>query len=504
MKLLLNMVTITYFAAALSLMCYGLNCYLMIALFKRRRKQALGSSRELLSKHEDLLERDHLPPVTTQIPLFNEYNVAERVMRAVALMHYPKARHEIQVLDDSNDETRELVDRVAAELKAEGYDIRVMRREQRTGYKAGALAHGLAQARGELIAVFDADFAPPPEFWQLTIPHFLEDDQLGLVQARWGHLNRRHSLLTRAQSIGIDGHFIVEQGARAWNGLFMNFNGTCGVWRKRAIEAAGGWEWDTLTEDMDLSYRMQLAGWGVRYLPELVVPGEIPEDVNAFKSQQFRWAKGSIQTARKILPRLLRAPVGRFRKLQAFFHLTHYCVHPLMLTLSLLALPVLVNLDITIGPLVFGLLATCLLLAMTAPSALYLVSQRAAYPDWGRRILILPALVVVGVGIALSNTRAVAEALAGVESGFIRTPKSGDTEKKRYRIALPWLGLAECGLGLYCAYSLHHYLLQAKYLVGPFLAIYAAGFLYIGALTLAHALGFGQRGKQAVSTKAGA
>jgi cellulose synthase/poly-beta-1,6-N-acetylglucosamine synthase-like glycosyltransferase len=307
---------------------------------------------------------------------------------------------------------------------------------------------------------------------------------MGLVQGRWGHLNRRASLLTRAQGVGIDGHFMVEQGARAWNELYMNFNGTAGAWRRTAIDDAGGWEWDTLTEDMDLSYRMQLAGWGVTYLPDLVVPAEIPESIAAFKSQQFRWAKGSIQTAIKILPRVLRTEGPLFRKLQAFFHLTHYMVHPLMLVLSLLALPVMIHAQIILPPITFAILAIGLLFSMSAPSSLYLVSQRAAYPDWLKRMIILPGLVTIGVGIALSNSRAVFEALLRRESPFVRTPKKGDVETKRYVVGLPWLGFLEVALGAYCLLSLHHYLLQGKYLVGPFLGVYAAGFLFTGLMTL--------------------
>ncbi len=486
---LLDLLVWVYSGAVLGLMAYGLNCYVMIALFLRRHRKAARDTEALERCFNDRSDRVDLPHVTTQIPLYNEVNVAERILRAACAMDYPQDRHEIQVLDDSTDETRALVDRVAAELARDGHRVRVLRRETRTGYKAGALAQGLEATRGELLAVFDADFVPPADFWMRVVGHFLADDRLGLVQARWGHLNRTRSLLTRAQSVGIDGHFLIEQGARAWNDLFMNFNGTAGVWRRKAIEEAGGWQWDTLTEDMDLSYRMQLAGWGVKYLPDLVVPAEIPEDVSAFKSQQFRWAKGSIQTAIKILPRLWMAPTGAFKKVQAFFHLTHYFVHPLMLTLALLALPVLRHLNPSIGPALFGALAFGLALSMAAPSSLYVVSQRAAYPDWTARIAVLPALVVVGVGVALSNTRAVLEAILGIPSGFIRTPKRGDKGAKPYRIRFPWVGVAEVALGAYCTWSLKHYLVEGKYLIGPFLAIYAAGFLFIGALTLAHAVG---------------
>ncbi len=485
-----DLAVMLYFVAAGTLMLYGLNCYVLIFLFTRSRAGAAAQRRRILAGIGDIDAREDLPRVTTQIAVYNEVNVAERVIRAACRMRYPRGRHEIQVLDDSTDETCGIVDRTATAMRAEGFDVTVIRRPRRTGFKAGALAAGLEAAKGELLAVFDADFVPPEDYLLRTVPFFMADDRLALVQARWGHLNRSRSLLTRAQSIGIDGHFMVEQAARNWNGLYMNFNGTAGVWRRSAIADGGGWAWDTLTEDMDLSYRVQFAGWRTMFLPELVVPAEIPEDVNAFKSQQFRWAKGSMQTAVKLLPRLMRQPVPLFKKIQALFHMTHYLVHPMMLAMAVLALPVLVVLEMGAGPLLFGAVAFALVLSMTAPSALYMVSQRAAYPDWYRRVLFLPFLVVLGVGIAVSNTRAVVEALVGRESPFIRTPKRGDREIKRYRTALPGLAFLEILLGGYCLFSLSVYLNAGKYLIGPFLAIYAAGFLYVGILTLTHRLGW--------------
>jgi len=490
LELLVMLVTVVYFCAAAGLLLYALNCYVLIHLFRRRRARAEKMRQDVYRRCGELADREDIPVVTTQIPMYNEYNVAERVMEAACAMVYPEGRHEIQVLDDSTDETRDLVDRTAERLREDGHWIQVIRRENRTGYKAGALEQGTAQAAGSLLAIFDADFVPPPDFLLRTVPFFLEEPTLGLVQARWGHLNPRCSLLTRAQSVGIDGHFMVEQSARAWNGLFMNFNGTAGIWRREGIEAAGGWSWDTLTEDMDLSYRMQMAGWGAAYLPDLVVPAEIPEVVTALKTQQFRWAKGSTQTAIKLLPLIWRSPEPLFKKWQAAMHMTHYLVHPLMLTLALLALPVLLTLEVTLGAALFTFLAVVLTFAMCAPSTLYLVSQQAAHPrDWPRRVLCLPALVVMGVGLAVSNSRAVFEAVIGLESGFIRTPKKGDLEKKHYRARLPWTALLELAVGIYCAVSLTVYLLQGKYLVGPFLAMYAAGFLFIGLLTLTQHFG---------------
>ena len=479
-----------YFLTALILMAYGLNCYVMVFLFQRGRKEAEIRRRHILSRYGQVNCARDWPKVTTQIPIYNEYNVAARVMGAVARMDYPAGRHEIQVLDDSTDETRELIDQTARALRKEGHDVHVIRRKNRQGFKAGALAEGLNSAEGELIAIFDADFAPPPDYLKRVVPFFLENDRLGLVQARWGHLNRKKSLLTRVQSIGIDGHFMIEQSARNWSGLFMNFNGTAGIWRKDAIQESGGWQWDTLTEDMDLSYRVQFHGWHTLFVPDVVVPAEIPEDVGAFKSQQFRWAKGSIQTALKLLPQIFASDAPTFKKVEAFFHLTHYLVHPLMVIMALLALPVLMMLAFSPSPATFTFLAILLIMAMAAPSTLYLASQRAVCgKGWWRRMVYVPFLVAVGIGIALSNTRAVLEAVMGRESPFVRTPKRGDREVMTYRIRLPWSGILEIILGVYCAGSLAFYLAAGKYLVGPFLAAYASGFLFVGLLTLAHASG---------------
>ena len=474
-----------YLFCALSLMLYGLNAYVMMFLYKSHAKEAHLKKDEIL----DAFIRSKpevLPKVTTQIPIYNEFNVAERVIRAACAMEYPDGNHEIQILDDSNDETKDIVDSVVTELIEKGHNIKVIRRKDRTGFKAGALAHGMETANGFFIAVFDADFVPQNDYLLKTIPFFLADEGLGLVQARWGHLNYKKSMLTRVQSIGIDGHFMIEQSARNWGNLFMNFNGTAGVWRKEAITDGGGWQWDTLTEDMDLSYRVQFKGWGTCYLPDLVVPAEIPEDINAFKSQQFRWAKGSIETAIKLFPTLIKMDISFFKKIEAFFHLTHYMVHPLMLTLAVLALPVMTLLDSLPGPLLFSSIAIVLLFSMSAPSALYIMSQRVAYKNWASRLIYLPALVVLGTGIALSNTRAVFEAVVGKKSGFIRTPKRGDAHTKIYRAKLPVSAILEILLGIYCSVSFVAYIYHGKYLVGPFLAIYAAAFLSTGFLTIFH------------------
>jgi cellulose synthase/poly-beta-1,6-N-acetylglucosamine synthase-like glycosyltransferase len=473
-----------YVVASAGLFVYGINCYVLIALYLRTQRVTARSNTAVIAGAAPRFDCPAgLPVVATQIPIYNEANVAERALRGAAAIDYPRDRHEIQVLDDSTDETREIVDRVAAELRGRGHRITVIRREQRTGFKAGALAEGLALTTAEFVAIFDADFVPPRRFLRDALPFFFQDDRLALVQGRWGHLNALESPLTRAQAIAIDGHFMVEQSARTFNGLLMNFNGTGGLWRRAAIADAGGWTADTLTEDLDLSYRAQLAGWHMHYVSELEIPGELPAGLAAFKSQQFRWAKGSIQTAGKLLGRIWRSPRSPWVKLQASLHLTHYAVHPLMLLTAVLALPAMAGMgDSSLGFL--GAPALVMVLAIIAPNSMYLVGQRSLYPGWAWRLRWLPALSCLGIGISASNTRAVFEALVGQESEFVRTPKRGDRSAKRYaapRTVQPWI---EVALGLYCSFSLYFFVITGRYAVTPLLALYASGFLATGAIGL--------------------
>lgn len=480
MSILQDLILIFYAFCAVGLFIYGVNCYVMVLLFLRtHRRERLRWHRVMLRGKRHFECEALLPHVTTQIPLYNEANVSERIIRAVAAMDYPRSKHEIQVLDDSTDETCQWVDETVADLVKQGYDVSVLKRVKRTGFKAGALREGLAVCRGEFVAIFDADFVPPSDYLKKMVPALLSDDKLGFVQARWGHLNASHSLLTRSQTLGIDGHFMIEQCARAYNRLFLNFNGTAGLWRKQAIIEAGNWQDDTLTEDMDLSYRCQLAGWHATYVPDVVVPAELPETYAAFKNQQFRWAKGSIQTALKTLPSVMRSRFSMLAKVQAFLHLTHYAIHPMMAFMALLALPVLLTVEVSLPPFLLVLMGIGIVAAMCGPSTMYWVSQIVQGRESTKRLFFLPALMCVGVGIALSNTRAVFEAIAGVRSAFIRTPKSG-SGKVKYHATVGLLPVLEVMLGCYCAYSLHVYLAAGKYLVGPFLLIYALGFLFIG------------------------
>jgi cellulose synthase/poly-beta-1,6-N-acetylglucosamine synthase-like glycosyltransferase len=401
---------------------------------------------------------------------------------------------EVQVLDDSTDDTANIARAMVAKMKAAGVDIVYIHRSDRKGFKAGALRDGLRLAKGSLVAVFDADFIPAPDFLKESVPYF-QDPRIGMLQTRWGHINSDYSLLTRAQSIGIDGHFGVEQASRAWSGLFMNFNGTGGVWRKKTIQEAGGWQADTLTEDLDLSYRAQLKGWKLMFASQVVCPAEIPVTINAFKSQQHRWAKGSIQTARKNLGKLFRSDVSWLVKIQAFLHLTHYMVHPMMLLVVLTSIPMLYTqwfFDHLAYPV---MIFTVLCLATFGPSSLYLFSQRILYRDWKSRIKYLPFLMCLGTGIAVNNTKAVLEALFDIKSGFIRTPKYGIQQKgenwkhKRYAIPLNAVSILELFLGLYSLTGLLMFLFFSKYLVSPFLMIYTSGFFYVFFLSVKHGFG---------------
>ncbi|MFC1586432.1 glycosyltransferase [Fibrobacterota bacterium] len=475
-----------YVLAAMGLFMYGINCYWLLGIFLRNKRREVVYDRKIIRNFYRHTTKDQLPVVTTQLPIYNEANVVERLLIAVSQMDYPIDKHEIQVLDDSTDGSHLIAGELVDKLKKQGYDIHHIRREHRKDFKAGALNHGMKTCRGEFIAIFDADFVPPRDYLLRTIPFFKRNKKTGLVQARWGHLNPNESPLTLSQSIGIDGHFIIEQSARSWGHLFMNFNGTAGVWRKEAISSAGGWQGDTLTEDMDLSYRAQINGWQMKFLYDLVVPAELPANINAFKSQQYRWAKGSIQTAIKLLPKVFLSKVSFAVKLQSFLHTTHYLIHPLMLLTALLACPLLVFYPLKLGTLSFGLVCLLILISSLAPSTLYVVAQRVSNTDWKARIPILPVLMAVGVGIAFNNTRAVFSALTGNKGSFIRTPKAGDKIIKNYKTKLPIGSMVEIFLGLYCFASLIIYFGSRKYIVGPFLGLYSVGFTIVGIISIYH------------------
>jgi cellulose synthase/poly-beta-1,6-N-acetylglucosamine synthase-like glycosyltransferase len=474
-----TLILATYFFVLVILAVYGWHRYYLVYLYmKNKGKQPVPAG-----------TLDALPPVTIQLPIYNEMYVADRLIDAVCQIEYPRELLEIQVLDDSTDETRAVAEQAVRRNAARGVDITYIHRADRTGYKAGALEAGLKVAKGEFVAIFDADFIPTPDFLQKTVP-FFADSKIAMVQARWGHINQQYSLLTKIQAILLDGHFVLEHGGRNRAGLFFNFNGTAGIWRRAAIADAGGWQHDTLTEDLDLSYRAQLRGWRFVFLPDLVSPAEVPVEMNAFKSQQHRWAKGSIQTCRKLLPHILRSNVPLGVKVEAFFHLTANFNYPLMCVLSVLMAPSMV-IRYNMGWYEMLLIDVPLFFAATASVAnFYMVCQRELHTDWVTRARYLPFLMSIGIGLAINNTKAVFEALFNKQTEFARTPKyrieaqADDWIGKKYRQSFVVQPMIELALGLYFTATVFYALANGIYGTLPFLVLFQIGFLYTGLLSI--------------------
>ena len=434
------------------------------------------------------------PRVTVQLPIFNERYVIERLTEAVARFDYPPELLDIQVLDDSTDETQEVARACVERHAAQGMPITYIHRTNREGYKAGALENGLKTVKGEFVAIFDADFIPEPDFLRRTIPYFLNPDggeSIGMVQTRWTYLNSDYSLLTNVETILLDGHFVVEHGARSRRGTFFNFNGTAGVWRRKVIHDAGGWQHDTLTEDTDLSYRAQLKGWKFLYLPQIECASELPVDMNGFKSQQARWAKGLMQTAKKILPKVFKADVPWHIKAEAFFHLTANISYPLMIVLSTMLLPVMI-VRFQQGWFQMLLIDLPLFLASTCSiSSFYLVAQKELRPKtWWRTFLYMPFVMATGIGISVRNAQAVIEAIVGKKTEFARTPKfriegkTGTFAKKSYKNKAGWIPYAEVLLGIYFSFTVAYAITNDNYGTVPFLLLFVWGYLYTGLMSL--------------------
>jgi cellulose synthase/poly-beta-1,6-N-acetylglucosamine synthase-like glycosyltransferase len=458
---------------------YGFHRGQLLYLYWKHRHQAPRPA----SKFEDL------PVVTVQLPMFNELYVAERLLESVAALDYPKDKLEIQVLDDSTDETTSIAKAKVEELVERGFDATYIHRKDRSGFKAGALEAGLRVARGDYLLVFDADFVPTPSIIHDLVHHF-SDPTVGMVQARWGHLNRDYSTLTRVQSMMLDGHFVVEHIARNRSGRFFNFNGTAGIWRKAAIVDAGGWQHDTLTEDMDLSFRAQIRGWRFVYVPDALAPAEVPCEMNSFKSQQFRWAKGSAQTAKKLLPIVLRAKLPLHVKIEAIFHLTNNFAYLFLVILAMLQLPNMILRQDMARPEL--LLLDVPLFALTSGSIVffYLTTHRALYGNLWEAARRLPLMMALGIGLSLNNARAVVEGLFGQESEFVRTPKHGVTAndqswtKKKYRVNKNLFSWLEFGLGVYFVATIVLGTVIGAWASIPFLVLFMIGFLYVGGLSL--------------------
>ncbi len=478
-----------YFLTLLLLSFYGSHRYLMVHLYRKFGGEDPSPQSQF--------GKDDLPVVTIQLPLYNERYVAERVIRAVCAMDYPKELLEIQVLDDSTDDTTDIVSRLVEQFQSAGLDIRLIHRTNRIGYKAGALQAGLEIARGEFIAVFDADFVPQASFVLDTIDYFT-DPAIGMVQARWGYINREYSLLTRAQAVLLDGHFVLEHTARNRSGRFFNFNGTAGIWRNSAIEDAGGWEHHTLTEDLDLSYRAQLKGWKFVFLRDLVVPSEIPVEMNAFKAQQHRWAKGSMQTAMKLLPRVLRSNLPFSIKLEAFHHLTGNVAYLLMVVLALL-MPLATLVRVQHGWHEVMLLDLPIFISATfSVCYFYWVSQREIGRSRLEIIRLMPAVLGVGIGVSVNNAKGVFEALIGHKTPFVRTPKYAiDQERggeawlsKLYIRKANLVLFLEFGLGLWFSFAIWTIFVDGRYNVYslPFLMLFQFGYFYVALLSVAQTL----------------
>jgi len=484
-------VLVAYFVLLGMLAFYGSHRYLMVYLYKRHQGPDPEPGR--------YFGPQELPVVTVQLPLYNERYVCERLIDAVCKLDYPRDRLEIQVLDDSTDDTVDLVRAHVARWKGEGIDIVHIHRTDRTGYKAGALEAGMKVARGEFIAIFDADFIPQAEFLQQTIHHF-SDPKVGMVQTRWDHINRGYSLLTAAQAVLLDGHFVIEHTARNRSGRLFNFNGTAGIWRHAVIEDAGGWQHDTLTEDLDLSYRAQLKGWKFIFLRDVAVPSELPVEMGALKSQQHRWAKGSIKSAIKLLPTILKSDLPAFMKIEAFYHLTANAAYLLLVFLAVL-MPIATVIRMHEGWMITLMVDLPIFLGATVSIVtFYWTSQRELGRPRLEILRLLPAVMGLGIGLSLNNSKAVIEALFRHESPFVRTPKYAIENRgeswlgKRYIRKASVLPLVELLLGAWFSASIVFVIMSAQEGVYslPFLMLFQFGFLYVAALSLWH--GFKARG----------
>jgi len=478
-----------YFACLVLLACYGAHRWYLLGVYLwHRRSETVEPARFT-----------ELPRLTVQLPLYNELHVVERLLAAVVALDYPRDRLEIQVLDDSTDETSRVAAEIVDRHRASGLDIVHIRRTERSGYKAGALGAGHRVAKGELIAIFDADFVPAPEFAMQLVHHFT-DPRVGMVQARWGHLNPHYSALTRVQSIVLDGHFLIEHTARDRSGRFFNFNGTAGIWRRACIDDAGGWQHDTLTEDLDLSYRAQLHGWRFVYVPEHVAPAELPVEMAAFKTQQHRWAKGSIQTARKLLPRVWRSALPLPTKIEATAHMTAYLGYVPMLALTAVVVP---------AAFLRSELATTTMLAIDLPlftattlawTTSYAVAHRESTGTWRGGLPWVAFLMVVGIGLSVNNARAVIGGVRRGPSEFRRTPKYNlgaheSLASRRYRGRIPRDTWIELAIAVAFAVAIGAAFAMRRFGIVPFFAMFLAGYGYTALTTLLQAESREDRGQ---------
>ncbi len=480
-----NVILIVYFVSLCVLFGFGIHGLLLLYYYRKTYAKNFA----------DVTMPLEIPKVTIQLPVFNEYNVVERLIYSVCEIEYPKDKLEIQVLDDSTDETVELCKKVVNEMSGKGFNIKYIHRDNRQGYKAGALKYGLESAEGEFVAIFDADFVPNKDFLMKTIPHFV-DSNIGMVQTRWEHLNEEFSFLTKAQALALDGHFVIEQQVRNKAGFFINFNGTAGVWRKACIFDAGNWQADTLTEDLDLSYRAQLKGWKFRFLNDVTSPAELPADINALKTQQFRWTKGAVETAIKMLPKVFKADLSNKVKFECFMHLSSNIVFPFIIVVALLNVPLVVIKNTVGGFDEYYSLMSVFVLASISTFLFYTYAQKAIHLDWRKRLLLFPIFLAGSMGFAVNNTKAVMEALLGIKSGFARTPKEGivGTQKvvqtKKYlQRRIKGTVIFELFMTLYFIVGIGISAYHLEIAAIPFQLLFLMGFGTVGYMSLKHALG---------------
>jgi len=478
-----EIILFAYILSLTVLFIFGSHGFIMIYYYLKYRSKGTVATEDIVS----------YPVVTVQLPVFNEMYVVGRLIDAACAMVYPKGKLEIQILDDSTDQTVDVVAGFVERYRKQGFDIKQVCRSNRNGFKAGALKEGLSLAAGEFIAIFDADFVPRPDFLLKTIPHFMRDPKIGMVQTRWEHLNSEYSLLTRTQAMALDGHFVIEQSVRNKVGFFINFNGTAGVWRKSCIVDAGNWQADTLTEDLDLSYRAQLRGWKFKYLNNVTSPAELPSEINALKSQQFRWTKGAIETARKILPFVWRSKLPLKIKVHATFHLTNNLVFPFIVLAGILNVPLVFVKHTGLYDAYFTAMSVGVF-AFIGSFLFYLFSQKDVYRDWQRRLILFPVFMAGSMGFAVNNSRAVIEGLFRKKSEFVRTPKysikdkaDSWSDKKYVPVKISSTVILEIVLAVYCLFGVVSSICFLEIAAVPFQLLFFLGFAFVSAMSLKHA-----------------
>ncbi|MEJ5263117.1 MAG: glycosyltransferase [Ignavibacterium sp.] len=477
-----DIVLIGYFLSLTILFVFGLHGFIMLYYHKKYRDNNPVPKPQI----------DENATVTIQLPLYNELYVAERLIKATCEIEYPKDKLEIQVLDDSTDETTEIVANIVKQKQAEGFDIQHIRRGTREGFKAGALKYGLERAKGEFVAIFDADFIPHKDFLKRTLS-FFTDEKVGLVQTRWEHLNGDYSILTKAQALALDGHFVIEQTVRNKAGFFINFNGTGGIWRKSCIEDAGNWHADTLTEDLDLSYRAQLKGWRFVFLKDFTSPAELPSEINALKSQQFRWTKGAVETAKKILPLVWKSDIPLRVKLQSTFHLTNNLVFPFILLAAILNVPLIFIKNSGSHEAYFAIMSI-FVLAFISSFLFYMYAQKDIRTDWRKKIVLFPLFMAGSMGFAVNNSRAVIEGLLNRKSEFVRTPKFRLESEKDSWMGKKYLTrkvgfsvIVEALLAVYCLIGVLSSIYFMELAAIPFQLLFFLGFAFVSITSIKHA-----------------